>query len=285
MQRAGLRLVERLQRELGERAVAPQVVPQPAQRMRAGQLVGAVGGDDQQRQLAQRQRERAEQLDRGVVGPLQVVEQQRRGPLRRRASARPQRIASTSVARSPLARASPSSGSSTARWPRSGPQRVEAARARTAGTRGTPRRPGRRATRRAWPRRARGARRRRASASSASRVLPTPASPETSSSPPRPAAASSSAARSRANSALAADQHARDSTPGSDRKRAGPGAVEDRRDLGHQVGREAAALGVLEDRPRRSRPRGRSRSCRRRRSCGTTRTGAAGSRRRRWTWR
>ena len=78
---AGLRLVERVQCDLVECAVAPEVVPQPTQRVRAVQLVGAVGRHDQQRELAQRQRERAEQLDRGLVGPLQVVEQQRRGPL------------------------------------------------------------------------------------------------------------------------------------------------------------------------------------------------------------
>ncbi len=80
MRRPGLGLVERLQRQLGERAIAAQIVPQAVQGMRPVQLVGAVGGDDEQRQFAQRERQRAKQLDRGVVGPLQVVEQHRRRP-------------------------------------------------------------------------------------------------------------------------------------------------------------------------------------------------------------
>jgi hypothetical protein len=43
---SGLGLVERLQLDPRQRAVAPQVMPQPAQRMRTGELVGAVRGDD-----------------------------------------------------------------------------------------------------------------------------------------------------------------------------------------------------------------------------------------------
>ena len=47
--------------------------------MRARDLVGAIGAHDKDRELAQRIGERAEQLESGVVGPLQVVEQDHRG--------------------------------------------------------------------------------------------------------------------------------------------------------------------------------------------------------------
>jgi len=80
-QLTGSFLVERLDDDLLQRAVAPEIVSQPAQRMRPRQLVGAVRRDDEQRHRAQRQRQRGEQLERRLVGPLQVVEQDRGGPL------------------------------------------------------------------------------------------------------------------------------------------------------------------------------------------------------------
>ena len=74
---------ERLERQLGQQVVAAQVVAEPPERMRARDLVRAVAADHEQRQLAQRAGERGEQLERGVVGPLEVVEQHDRGSLGR----------------------------------------------------------------------------------------------------------------------------------------------------------------------------------------------------------
>ena len=125
-----------------QRAVAAQVVAQAPERMRARDVVGAVGADDEQRQLVQARGQRRQELERGLVGPLQVVEQHRRRAARRRSRRAPQRIASNSVARSSVGRRSPSSGSSSARCGRSGPQPT-AVRARRAGSRGERRRPGR----------------------------------------------------------------------------------------------------------------------------------------------
>ena len=90
---AAVRLgVERLERELAQRPGAAQLVAQAAQRMRARDLVGAIGAHDEDRQLAQRIGERPEQLQGGVVGPLQVVEQDHRrgagGDRRQRAAQR-----------------------------------------------------------------------------------------------------------------------------------------------------------------------------------------------------
>ena len=90
---------QRLERQLAQQAVAAQVVAQPPQLMRARDLVGPVGGDHEHRQLAQRGGERGEQLERGVVGPLQVVEEHR-GRRSAATAASPQRIASNSVGRS-----------------------------------------------------------------------------------------------------------------------------------------------------------------------------------------
>ena len=75
--------VERLQGQLLEPAAAAQLVAQPAQPVVARQAVGAVGGDDQDRQLPQRLGQRGEQLERGLVGPLQVVEDEDQRPLAR----------------------------------------------------------------------------------------------------------------------------------------------------------------------------------------------------------
>ena len=109
--------------------------------------------------------------------------------------ARAQRIASKSVARSLASTASPSSGSSRARWPRSGPHRASPSgvscryrrSAATIGAYGG-------ADGMAAPRsRATPAAR---ETSSTSRVLPTPASPVTRTSAPRPPAASATASAS-----------------------------------------------------------------------------------------
>ena len=70
--------IERLERQLLELAVAAQLVAQPAEPVVAGQAVGAVGGDDQDRQLLQRARQRRQELERGLVRPLQVVEDDHR---------------------------------------------------------------------------------------------------------------------------------------------------------------------------------------------------------------
>jgi hypothetical protein len=59
-------------------------VAQAPQRMRARELVRAVGGDDQERQLAQRRGKGREELERRLVGPLEVIEQDGRRPLGRR---------------------------------------------------------------------------------------------------------------------------------------------------------------------------------------------------------
>ena len=73
------RLVERRHHDLAQQPAAAQVGAQAPQRMAAADLVRAVGGDDQQREVAQRRRERGEQFEGRAVGPLQVVEQHERG--------------------------------------------------------------------------------------------------------------------------------------------------------------------------------------------------------------
>jgi len=47
--------------------------------MVAGQLVAAEHAQDEQRLLVERPGQRGQQLQRGLVGPLQVVQQQRGG--------------------------------------------------------------------------------------------------------------------------------------------------------------------------------------------------------------
>jgi hypothetical protein len=79
-ERRGLGLAERRDLELAQRARAAKVGPQTAQRVVARQLVRTVGADDEHAQLRQRRGERAEQLERRRVGPLQVVEQHHGGP-------------------------------------------------------------------------------------------------------------------------------------------------------------------------------------------------------------
>jgi hypothetical protein len=69
---------ERLERHLVEQAVAPQVVAEAAQRMRARKVVRAIRADDEQLMVADRPRDQREQLQRCLVGPVKVVEQDRR---------------------------------------------------------------------------------------------------------------------------------------------------------------------------------------------------------------
>ncbi len=69
---------ERRQQDLLEPACAAQIVAQAAQAVAARQPVGAVAADDQQPARGDRLRERRQHLQRGLVGPLQVVEQHER---------------------------------------------------------------------------------------------------------------------------------------------------------------------------------------------------------------
>ena len=58
----GFRRGQRLERQLSQHAVAAEVVAEAAQRVRAEELVGAVGRDDEQRHVAERRGERGEEL-------------------------------------------------------------------------------------------------------------------------------------------------------------------------------------------------------------------------------
>jgi hypothetical protein len=76
---------QRAELDLVQHSLAAQVVAQPAQRVHARELVGAVGADHQQRQVLQARGECGDQLERDVIGPVQVVEQQDGGtPVRDR---------------------------------------------------------------------------------------------------------------------------------------------------------------------------------------------------------
>jgi hypothetical protein len=91
-QLAGLAGSERRERQLVEAAVAAQLVAKAPQRVIPRQAVAAVRGDHQERQPLDRRGEPGEQLEGGVVGPLEVVEDEERravvGDLRERASHR-----------------------------------------------------------------------------------------------------------------------------------------------------------------------------------------------------
>jgi hypothetical protein len=78
-QRRGVVEVERRQHQLVEAPATAQLVAQPAQQVVAGEPVGAVGAEHQHRQLLERRREAGQQLERRLVGPLQVVEHHERG--------------------------------------------------------------------------------------------------------------------------------------------------------------------------------------------------------------
>ena len=79
-QLAGAVEVERGERDLLQLAAATQLVPQPAQRVVARQAVRAVGADHEHGQLGERGRQRAQQRERRLVRPLEVVEHDDRGP-------------------------------------------------------------------------------------------------------------------------------------------------------------------------------------------------------------
>ena len=193
--------VERSQRQLVELARAAQVVAQAADPVGAREAVGAVGGDHEQRQLTQRLGERGQDLQRRLVGPLQVVEEDDGVALGRdRGERRAQRLEQRRRGRRPPP-GSPSSGSSSASSARSGPTSASASgsarsrlrRAATSGPYG------------AVPPSVDAPRRTSASdalaTSAASRVLPTPASPQSSTRVPCPCRARRASSSSRARSA------------------------------------------------------------------------------------
>ncbi len=66
--------LQRPDRELVQQAGAPQLVAQPAQPVVAGEAVGAVGGDDEDAGAGERLGERRQELERRLVGAVQVVE-------------------------------------------------------------------------------------------------------------------------------------------------------------------------------------------------------------------
>ena len=70
-------------RQLAQPALAAQLAAQAAQRMPARHLVAAVRADDEQRLRLERGREHGEHVERAVVGPLQVVEEDGGRPLGR----------------------------------------------------------------------------------------------------------------------------------------------------------------------------------------------------------
>ncbi len=80
-QLARLVLVERPERQLLEQAASPELVTQAPQPVVPREAVRPVGGHHQQRGPAQRLGERREQVERRVVGPLEVVEHDQRVPL------------------------------------------------------------------------------------------------------------------------------------------------------------------------------------------------------------
>jgi hypothetical protein len=84
--------VERRQRQLDEPSRATKLVPQAPQPVIPWKPVGAIGGDDEDRQVAERDGERREELERRLVGPLQVVEDDERvavgGEMRQRGADR-----------------------------------------------------------------------------------------------------------------------------------------------------------------------------------------------------
>ena len=97
-------------------AGAAELGAQAAQGVPARQLVGAVGGDHEHRQLGQGARERREHVERGLVGPVQVVEHDRAPGRDAAIVASAQRKASTSDARSPPRRPRRARGGRSARW-------------------------------------------------------------------------------------------------------------------------------------------------------------------------
>jgi hypothetical protein len=80
-QLARLVLVERVEHDLVESPASSQLVPEPAQHVVAREAVGPVGRDHEQGQPADRLRERRQEVERGLVGPLEVVEHDQRAVL------------------------------------------------------------------------------------------------------------------------------------------------------------------------------------------------------------
>ena len=150
----GLGRLERRERQLVETPATAKIVPESPQRVVARQAVGTVGRDHEHGHLAERLRQRGQQLEGGVVGPLRGRRGRRsaaRGPPPARGRTARPRIA---VARS-LARAGfPSSGRIRARWALQRSYALESVRlgrryersARRSGRR-APRRPGSRGPR------------------------------------------------------------------------------------------------------------------------------------------
>jgi hypothetical protein len=71
--------VERLHRDLVQPAVTPQLGPQPPDRMPARHVIAPVRRDQQHRLPIKSARERGQEVERRVVGPLQVVEEHGHG--------------------------------------------------------------------------------------------------------------------------------------------------------------------------------------------------------------
>ena len=70
----GLPQVERLERQLRELTAAPEVVPEAAKHVVARKPVRTVGRHHEQRQACERLGERDEEVECGLVRPLEVVE-------------------------------------------------------------------------------------------------------------------------------------------------------------------------------------------------------------------
>ena len=79
--------VERLQDDLFERSLPAQLGAGPSQRMGAGELVRAIDPDHEHGHLRERPGEIDEEIERRVVGPLEVVEDDDRATRRRQRSA------------------------------------------------------------------------------------------------------------------------------------------------------------------------------------------------------
>ena len=89
----GALAVERLERQLDEVAHAAQLRAQPAQPLRVGGHLVPRRDHEQQRHLAQLGRERGEQVERRLVSPVEIVEQDRdRAGSRHRAERAPERL-------------------------------------------------------------------------------------------------------------------------------------------------------------------------------------------------
>jgi len=73
-------VVKRTDVDLGELAAPPQLGADGAEAVVARKLVAAVTADEHDRDIARGVGQRGQQAERGLVGPLQVVEEQRERP-------------------------------------------------------------------------------------------------------------------------------------------------------------------------------------------------------------